>query len=161
MAPPVPHAGAVGVSIDASKALTKIGRVRAALTVGSILKAIGAKELRWTGLNLQKAGREAGGVPWQVMAPMTLRMRPLRSSKYHFSSPYQTLLQQSMVSEVNEGTSTVTIGTSARYAIEHHEGRPQRNLPARKLVSAPGPARLRALQVVNAIVAKFKTDVGP
>jgi hypothetical protein len=159
MAPPVPHGGAVGVTVDASKALTKTGRLRAALSVKNILAALGAAELRWTGLNLQKAGKEAGGAPWQVMAPMTLRMRPRRPSKYHFSSPYQTLLQQSMVSEVNEGTSTVAIGTSARYAIEHHEGRPQRNLPARKLVGSPGPARDRALRVLDAIVTKIKAEV--
>jgi Phage virion morphogenesis family len=156
MAPPVPHGGAVGVSVDATRAVAKIGRLRGGLAVRDILEAIGAKELRWTGLNLQKAGKVESGFPWQVMAPMTLRMRPRRPSTHHFSSPYQTLLQQSMTSEVNEGTATVSVGTNARYAIKHHEGDPSTNLPARKLVGTPGPARLRALQVIDAIVAKLK-----
>jgi hypothetical protein len=154
------HGQQIGVQIDASKALAKIGRMKSTLTIRDILETIGAKELRWTGLNLQKAGREPGGSPWQVMAPMTLRLRPLRTDKFHFSSPYQTLLQQSMVVEVNEATATVSVGTNARYAKEHHLGVPSRRLPSRKLVGSAESARKHALAVVKAIVAKLASEAG-
>lgn len=154
----VAHGGQYGVKIDVSKALDRLARMGATLAVRETLEAIGQNELRWTGLNLQKAGRVPDGSPWAKMAPLTLRLRPLRVDAYHFSSPYQALLQQSMTVRVDAGAGSVSIGTNARYAVEHHEGRPERNLPARKLVGSPAGARARAMQLVSAIVAKVRKD---
>jgi hypothetical protein len=149
---PTTHGEQVGIKVDASKAVAKLGRLSAGLQVRDILEGIGAKLLYVTGIILQRAGNAPGGAPWQKMAPLTLRRRPLRSSPNHFSSPYQTLLQQSMVSQVTEASSTVSVGTNARYARDHHFGVPSRNLPARKLLPEPGFARGEALKTVQAIV---------
>jgi hypothetical protein len=149
---PTTHGEQVGIKVDASKAMAKLGRLSAGLAVRDVLDGIGAKLLYVTGIILQKAGQAPGGLPWQKMAPLTIALRPLRSSPYHFSSPYQTLLQQSMVSVVSEATASVSVGTNARYAKDHHFGMPSKNLPARKLLPEPGFARSEAAKTVQAIV---------
>lgn len=154
---PTEHGSQVGIRVDATLAIAKLGRVRAILAVRDILETIGQSQLRWTGLNLEQAGTVAGGHPWQRMAPLTIARRPLRRSVYHFSSPYQTLLQQSMVAEVDEATASVSIGTNARYAAEHHFGakRGRWVLPARKLLPDEIQARKSALEVVQAIIRQL------
>jgi phage gpG-like protein len=146
------HGQQAGITIDASTALTKLARMGSALTVRDILEGIGAKELRWTGMMLDAAGKVPEGLPWQHMAPLTLRRRPVRQSPFHFSSPYQTLLRQSMTTRVDEASASVSIGTNAPHAIEHHLGVPARNLPARRLLATPAVARKHALEFIRAVV---------
>jgi phage gpG-like protein len=157
------HNTQVGISIDASQAIAKMGRVQAILQVRDILETIGQSQLRWIGLNIQEAGNVAGGQPWQRMAPVTIKRRPLRRSPSHFSSPYQTLLQQSVnaevlkEAEVNEAAASVSVGTNAQYALYHHFGarRGRWVLPARPLLPSVTHARKLALDVVNAIVTQL------
>lgn len=165
MAGPIPHGQQVGITIDATKAVAKLNRAKAALQVRDVLDTIGQKILRDTGLILQEAGKSPGGEPWKVMAPMTLRLRPLRRSSHHFSSPYQTLLQQSMNPQtgagktVTESTATVEIGTNVRYAKLHHQGDGKR-LPARPLLPKAAYARTQAVRVVQAMVDVLARETG-
>lgn len=156
---PVPHGQQVGVTVEAKVGLSKLARLSAALAVRDLLDAIGARELYWVGLNLQEAGRVEGGEPWQIMAPLTLRLRPQRRSSYHFYSPYQTLLQQSMTAKVDPARGEVKVGTQARYASEHHFGVPSRNLPARRLLPGIPVARDLAVSVVTAAVQRTVAEV--
>lgn len=149
----------VGIQIDVSKAVGKLRAVQVLLDVETVLRGIGMKQLYWIGKNLQEAGTVPGGQPWQVMAPITLKRRPLRKSKHHFSSPYQTLLQQSfVVDDVNPTKASVSVGTNARYARDHQEGVRSRNLPARKLLPEPNVAQQLAAEFLNAVIAKVRAE---
>lgn len=159
MAGSLPHGQQVGITIDATKAVAKLNRAKAALQVRDVLDVIGQKILRDTGLILQEAGKSPGGEPWKVMAPMTIKRRPLRRSSHHFSSPYQTLLQQSMAAQVTESTATVEVGTNARYAKLHHKGDGKR-LPARPLLPKAAHARTQAVRVVQAMVDLLARETG-
>ena len=108
------HGQQVGITVDAKRAIAKLERLKAGFAVRTILSAIGLAQIYWIGRNLNAAGKVEGGQPWQVMAPITIARRPQRPSSHHFSSPYQTLLQQSMVQEVNEGAASVNVGTNAK-----------------------------------------------
>lgn len=176
---PTIHNDQAGIVVDASKALKKVGMlarffgaVRSffggqGLPPGpdtkDVLDAIGQRILRDTGLILQRAGNAPGGRPWQVMAPMTLRMRPQRASTHHFSSPYQTLLQQSMNvatgagKTVDAARATVEVGTNVRYAKDHHFGAGR--IPARPLLPTKVHAGEAARQTVEAIVNQLATSV--
>lgn len=147
------HGQQAGIKVDATKALQKLRAVNALLTPQDILDTIGQRILRDTGLLLDAAGRTAGNKPWQQMKPLTIKRRPVRQSNRHFSSPYQTLLRQSMVAQTNAGAGEVEVGTNARYAKFHHAG--GRHLPARPLLPQPAAARAGALLVVQAIVKQF------
>jgi phage gpG-like protein len=138
----------VGITIDASGALKKIKLLQSGLEPKDILDTIGARLLRDTGKVLETAGSAPGGVPWVPMKPATIKRRPVRKSNRHFSSPYQTLLQQSMASAVSGNQ--VEVGTNAKYAAFHHMG--GGHLPSRKLLPGVAYAKTAATQVVQAIV---------
>lgn len=150
------HTQQVGITVDATRAITKLERLKAGFAVRTILDAIGQAHLFWIGHNLAAAGSVPDGKPWQVMAQITIMRRPKRGSSRHFSSPYQQILQQSMVREVNEGGSSVNVGTNARYALFHHEGAKKNGtnwvLPARRLLPEAPVARKIAADTVQAIV---------
>jgi phage gpG-like protein len=150
------HQDQAGIVVDATKALKKVDLLKAGLTPKDILDTVGQRILRDTGKLLEGAGSAPGGRPWQVMAPMTLRMRPLRKSTHHFSSPYQTLLQQSMNAAVSG--SQVEVGTNARYAKDHHFGAGR--IPARPLLPTTSYAGEAARQTVQAIVNQLVATVG-
>ena len=156
---PTVHGQQVGIEVDASQALAKLNRAKLALAVRGMLDTIGQKVLRDTGLLLQKAGSSPGGEAWKPMAPITIKRRPVRASSRHFSSPYQTLLQQSMVAQVTESAAVVEVGTNARYAKLHHKGDGKR-LPARPLLPGAAYVRTSAAAVVQAIVTKLGREMG-
>lgn len=143
------HSDQAGIVVDASKALAKVKLLGTGLEPKDILSTIGTRILGATARILDKAGSSPGGRPWQEMAPMTLRMRPLRRSTHHFSSPYQQLLQQSMTSTV-QGETQVEVGTNARYARDHHFGAGR--IPARPLLPTTEYAGQQARSVVTAII---------
>jgi hypothetical protein len=145
----------VGVEVNVSRGLAKLGRVKDLLTPREILEGIGQRQLYWVGINLQSAGSQGEG-RWQHMAAITLERRPLRPSPHHFSSPYQTLLQQSPVMEVR-GEEAVAVGTNARYAVYHHFGARDGGwvLPARPLLPSPGKARDTAQEFLRELVRQI------
>lgn len=158
---PAPHGQGAGLVLDASKLLRKLKEVGLELDGHALLTAIGQRHLNWSGLNVQKAGNHhdpvtGAGKLWQRMAKVTLEGRRKRGdsapSDHHFVSRYQTLLQQSLTSQV-EGSSRVSVGTAARYARFHHEGsqRGAWRLPARPLVPARQAARDMAKAVMDAM----------
>lgn len=144
------HGQQTGIKVDASRGMAKLADVLAIVSGRTVLETIGQRLLNWTVLNIQKAGTEA---PWQRMAAITLARRPLRPSDRHFSSPYQTLLQQSPVSKVISDNA-VQVGTEAKYAVFHHFGGGR--LPSRPLVPSKERARMLALDVLNAIAAQVR-----
>lgn len=146
-----PRVGApLGMMIEAKLNLRKLEEVRGEIALPEILDTIGQRLLGWTTTNIARAGRAE--FPWQKMADITIRQRPLRPSRHHFSSPYQTLLQQSFVAKVMHGE--VGVGTEAKYAAFHHFGarRGRWVLPARKMLPSVRMARSLATDVMNAIV---------
>lgn len=153
MPPPV-HGQSVGIRVDASKAIAKVGKLQAGLAVSHILRGIAAVHLEWIGDNLERAGNRQDGLPWQQMAPITIARRPRRTSSSHFSSTYQALLQQSQVESITGYSVTVGLGSNAKYAVFHHEGARRGNwvLPARKMLPQPQVAAKLAADVVQAIV---------
>ncbi len=153
------HGTQTGIKVDAKRAIAKVQKVASLLEVGALLEGIGMRHLYWIGQNLDSAGSTAGGVPWQQMAPRTITQRPLRQSGRHFSSPYQTLLRQSMSVEVREAQAQVEVGTNARYAVYHHFGAKKGGwvLPSRKLVPEPPTAKLLAQDFMNAVVRQLKS----
>lgn len=147
------HGQQVWIEIDVSRALEKLDRVLSVCRIADILAAIGQEQIYWIGRNLDEAGSVDGGAPWKRMAPVTIERRPLRQSGSHFSSPYQTLLRQSMVAEVREAAAQVSVGTNARYATFHHHGASRGNwrLPARPLLPNAGIAKDLAMRVLDGI----------
>lgn len=146
-----PRVGApLGIMLDAKLNARKLQQVEAEISETKVLDTIAQRLLGWTTTNIARAGRAE--FPWQKMAAITIANRPLRVSRHHFSSPYQTLLQQSFVARVTGGE--VGVGTEAKYAAYHHFGarRGRWVLPARKMLPSVKMARSLATDVMNAIV---------
>jgi hypothetical protein len=142
-----------GVHVDITKLRAKIKAVLAVFSAREILTTIGEREKTAMGLVLQSAGSDGGEGRWKEMAPITLQRRPLRPSSHHFSSPYQTLLQQSPVAEV-QGETSVAVFTGAKYAVYHHFGSEDGHLPARPLLPSEETAHQAALEVIDAMLQK-------
>lgn len=149
--PPEPRTGApLGMMIDAKLNMAKLQAVEAEIGERKTLDTIAQRLLGWTTTNIARAGRDE--FPWQKMALVTIAARPLRPSRHHFSSPYQTLLQQSFTAKIMGGE--VGVGTEAKYAAFHHFGarRGRWVLPARKMLPSVRMARTLANEVMRAMV---------
>lgn len=160
----------VGMRINARRFEGKIRRVEGLLDEEAVLRLIGLRLLNWIGKNLRTAGADGVGL-WHRMAPSTIRQRPQRQSPHHFSSRYQTLLQQSFVSVVNPASKTVRVGTQAKYAAFHHFGVPSRGfpnrpahvgpnwrLPARPMLPSGPEARAMAVSVLAALKSRLRRE---
>lgn len=169
MAPPDPKLGGTpgtGIVVDASAALAKLKEVQVAIEPRVVLDTIGQRLLNFTTLSI-KGAKVDNATPWQRMADSTLERRRrvyghLGVSEHHFASRYQTLLQQSVVSDTIVAQQAVTVGTEAKYAIYHHHGasRGRWRLPARPLSPSPSKAKELAMAVVDAMVATVRARGG-
>lgn len=146
------HGSEVGLTINVDPPKRMLAAILRELTVREMLETIGDRQLEWVGRNLESAGR-AGGKPWQRMADSTIKARPQRPSSSHFSSRYQSLLQQSFVRVVHEAEDAVSVGTNAMYAAYHHFGaqRGAWRLPAREMLPGADDALHLAMEVVQTI----------
>ena len=142
---------ATGVTVDVSKALAKLRLVGSHLAPRDLLSAIGQRHLNWINQNLRGAGIEK---KWATMKPATIAARPQRQSSSHFSSRYQSQLQQTFV--VNVGTTSVEVGTNLQYARFHHEG--TRHIPSRALLPSERIGQELAEGVINAVVARIRQE---
>ncbi len=144
----------IRATVDSARATLKLRAVVGELDARATLGTIGQRILGWTGLNIQGAGTDE---PWQIMAEVTRLRRPQRPSPRHFSSRYQSLLQQSPVS-VLLGETAVRVAVTAKYAEYHHHGaqRGRWRLPARKLIPKAERARDLAIEVLRAIGAAVR-----
>ena len=141
-----------GVTVDVSKALAKLRLVGSRLEPRDLLAAIGQRHLNWINENLRGAGIEK---KWATMKPATIAARPQRPSSSHFSSRYQSQLQQNFV--VNAGTTSVEVGTNLQYARFHHEGT-KRGLPSRAMLPSERIGQELAEGVINAVVARIRQE---
>ena len=115
----------IDIRVNSDEARTKIQRLRNMLDVRQLLQAIGNRHTKWMNDNLRAAGLEGRH---QTMAPSTLKARPRRTSRNHFSSHFRSVLSQAFVVRTIGNTKVIagiqgeesnTIGKQAEW---HHEG---------------------------------------
>jgi hypothetical protein len=168
------------IKVDVTGALEELAHAQVLLAPDRLLAAIGQRHLYWIQENLRAAGSESR---WPPMSPNTVAARPQRQSGSHFSSRYQSQLQQSFTSHVSGHQ--VEVGTDLQYARIHHEGTrpftiaPKRakklrfvtaggvvfsrlvhhpGIPARQLVPSARLGKELAIKVMDAVVAQLRAE---
>lgn len=173
----------VGIEIDVTAALKKIGLVGFRLALPGLLKAVGLRHINWSSENINRGGFLTR---WARMSPNTIFVRPVRSSSHHFSSNFAARLKQSLTSRV--GAVQVSVGTQQKFARFHHFGTDPKTfgpknkaalrfqtagglvfaksvrhpgLPARPLIPSKRVGKRLANEVLNAIARQLDNKAEP